>query len=254
MSSALGKMMAAYHKKFGDILNSEKASFFPVTIPSTFFVTRPGPEIFSHTSSANLELLKAIQNYSELYEPLERLHNEWKVQTLIHGDFRWDNVIVVSKEDDDNSDDASSRSFQLKLVDWEFSDIGDPAWDIACALHEYLNFWLVSLPITGNEQPEQLIMSNNYLLQNIQAAMRGFWHTYIKTSKIDVHKSEYLLKRCIKFCALRLIQTVYEAMLSSAELTNTAVYMLQASANILKNTESAVVYLFGIPFQSSLQI
>jgi len=67
--------MAEYHTKLAAGLNMRKASFFPKAIPSTFFASRPGPDIFSHISGANLELIKVIQNYPELYEPLEKLHS-----------------------------------------------------------------------------------------------------------------------------------------------------------------------------------
>jgi phosphotransferase family enzyme len=252
ISSSLGKTMAEYHTKLAAALGMRKASFFPKAIPSTFFASRPGPDIFSHISGANLELIKVIQNYPELYEPLEKLHSEWQVQTLIHGDFRWDNLLVIEKDHDDSDGKNINSSFQLKLVDWEFSDLGDPAWDIGCALHEYLTFWLFSLSITGNQSSEQLISSNNHVLRNMQSSIREFWHAYIKVSNIDGHTSEKLLQRSTKFSSVRLVQTVYESMLSSTELTNTAMYFLQIAANILNHNEDAILYIFGVPFQEPL--
>ena len=79
--------MALFHKDFEDQIDNPSISFLPKkTMPSAFFLSRPYPEIFSILSPANLELLRIIQQFPELYGFLERLKEEWHVKTLMHGD------------------------------------------------------------------------------------------------------------------------------------------------------------------------
>jgi aminoglycoside phosphotransferase (APT) family kinase protein len=140
----------------------------------------------------------------------------------------------------------------MRIVDWELAEIGDPAWDIGGALHDFISFWLYSLPITGNENPEQLISSTEYPLQNMKKAIRAFWRGYIKTAGLQGRKANELLIRSTRYCAARLIQKTYESHQSSSELSNTAFYMVQTSLNIMKNTDDAVIHLFGIPLNYEL--
>lgn len=237
----LGIIIATYHNAFKEYINDHKISFLPKIFPfSVLFIAHPGPDIFSHLSPANLQLIKVIQKYPELIGFLEDISHDCYAQTLIHGDMKWDNIILTHHNYND-------RNFQMRIVDWELAGIGDPAWDIGCILQDFISFWLYSLPITGNENPEQLILSTEYPLENMKKAIREFWRGYIKTAGIGSRKANELLIRSTRYCAARLIQKIYESHQSSSELSNTAFYMIQTSMNIMKNIDNAIIHLFGIP-------
>jgi hypothetical protein len=237
----LGDMMATYHRAFNGWTDSAKTSFLPKSFPSNLVIVRPGPFLLTRISPANLELLKLIQKYPDLLEFLEYIYTDWKTQTLIHGDMKWDNVILRQPDNPD--------LFQMKIVDWELAGLGDPAWDIAGVFHDFISFWIFSLPITGNEKPEQLVSSAEYPLQGMKRAIRSFWKGYVTNAELTNKQSNELLLRSTRYCAARIIQKAYEAHQSSTELSNTAVYMVQTSLNIMYNVEDAVVHLFGIPFR-----
>ncbi|WP_107774185.1 phosphotransferase family protein [Nocardioides sediminis] len=59
----------------------------------------------------------------------------WRSTRLMHGDVRWANCLV----------DGGGG---IALVDWEYSGLGDPAWDLGCALAEHLA-WGPLGPETG---------------------------------------------------------------------------------------------------------
>jgi len=58
---------------------------------------------------------------------LERARADWQPETVIHGDVRLSNVMV----------EASPA--RIRFIDWEMSGRGDPAWDVAGAIQEYVS-------------------------------------------------------------------------------------------------------------------
>jgi Phosphotransferase enzyme family len=233
---SLGKIMAKYHHLFKDYITHPKLSFFCKSQPFIFFISRPSSKIFANISLANLKLIKIIQEYSKLSDYLNDMIKEWQILTLIHGDLRWNNVIISKKD--------RSRSLQTILVDWEFADIGDPAWDIGGVLNDFLSLWIFSLPyaIKGTSK-----IATNSSLKNIQPVIRAFWHAYSKATLLDYSMATDLLKRSMKYCAAQLVLRVYELHQWSRDLSNNAITMLQTSIKIFKNIDSAIYHLLGIP-------
>lgn len=239
----LGNTIATYHKDFKNIDKSGTAgvSFLPETLPLNITIIRPGPDLFSSLSPANLKLLTIIQQHEEILNFFENVYEEWHMhKTLIHGDMKWDNILVVNEISTENV-------VEIRIVDWEFAAIGDPAWDIGGVLHDFISFWLDSLPITGNEDAEKLVAMTEYPLDNLKKSIRSFWRAYIETSEISPRESSRLLIRSTKYCALRVIQKAYELHQASSELTNKGIYMIQTGLNIVLDIYDAIPNLFGIP-------
>jgi hypothetical protein len=70
----------------------------------------------------------------------------------------------------------------------------------------------------------------------------------INGAGIKSTEANQLLYKSAKYCAARLIHKAYESQQSSPQLSNTAIYMVQTSLNILNNIDDAVIQLFGIPY------
>jgi Phosphotransferase enzyme family len=242
-SFILGNIMAVYHKVFKNWIGSKIFSLFPRSYPSAFFIARPGPDIFSTLSPANLQLLKIIQRYPDILHHLSNLYNEWTTQTLIHGDIKWDNLIIKLNNNGDSQ-------IGIKIVDWELCGIGDPCWDVGGAFQDFISFWLFSLPITGNEKPEQLIASAEYPLQNMKDSIRAFWRGYTKRAGIKGRQAHEFLYKSTKYCAARLIHKAYEFQQASSQISNTVIYILQTALNILNDIDNAIVQLLGIPLMT----
>jgi hypothetical protein len=80
----------------------------------------------------------------------------------------------------------------------------------------------------------------------MQPAIRSFWDAYLYTVQPDNQKAEELLERSMKYAAARMIQTAYEILNFSSQLTPNTLCMLQVSLNILKDPSEAIEHLLDL--------
>jgi len=95
------------------------------------------------------------------------------------------------------------------LVDWELACVGDPCWDIGSVFNDYLSFWLLSVPVTGQELSEESLALARYPLDKMQPAIGAFWAAYIRRMGLDAGTADEWLVRSVQFAAARLLQTAF---------------------------------------------
>jgi hypothetical protein len=208
------------------------------SVPWVMQVHKPGPGLLATISPANYQTLRILQTQEDLSRRLDAIRAMWQPKCVIHGDVKSDNVLIVGKDGDPGPP-------EIRLVDWETLQIGDPAWDIAGALQDFILFWISSMPV-GIGGPDEMVNGAVYPLATIQPAMRAFWRAYRSTAALTRPEADVLLMRAVQFSAARLIQSAYEMAQSSQALPATSVLTLQIGSNILAGPELAQVQLFGI--------
>lgn len=125
--------------------------------------------------------------------------------------------------------------------------MGDPCWDAGSVFSEYLNFWLNSIPITGEDPPDRFVELARYPLGKMQPALRSFWWSYASAMELDGPTAYEWLVRSVRYGAARLVQTAFEYAQGSMHLTGNVVCALQLSLNMLQRPQEAAVHLLGIP-------
>jgi len=239
----MGKALATIHRLAKPKATSGgNTQTFVVRPPGVLSIHRPEPWIFQDISSANIQLIKTVQRSAPFCRSLDELRQEWRTETLIHYDIKWDNCVVFARP-------ASKRTTRLKIVDWEAAGMGDPCWDVGSVFSNYLSFWLLSIPITDEAPPDRFLELARYPLEGMHPAMRSFWQSYARGMELDAATSGEWLLRAVKYGAARLVQTAYEQMQMSLHLTGNTLCLLQLSLNILQHPQAAMVHLLGIPSQ-----
>ena len=135
-------------------------------------------------------------------------------------------------------------------MDWELVQYGDPAWDLAGALQDFVAFWVNTLPVepsTTEADLDRLISRAPYPWTVIQAALRALWQGYRGAAGLDAASASALLLRAVQFSSARLIQTTMEMTQERSTLPSQAVLLLQVAANLLEDPTSAQVQFYGIP-------
>lgn len=231
VATELGRIVAVIHDtRVGpDVLGRSD-------VPWVLSLPAPGYPILRDISAANLRLLGIVQNSRALCRCLERLRTEWAASSMVHGDLRFANCLLSRR----------GRRFQLKVVDWELTGFGDPAWDIGCVFATSLFRWLTSMSTPGQATVGRLIRSARVPLRRLQRGMNSFWFAYSLARRYSKADGREFLVRAAGFAAARLVQTAFEQMTHARSLTPHAVLALQLSENIVAKPYDALSALMGI--------
>ena len=244
VGAVIGTALATlHHQNWMEAERDETAGQLKLQPPWILSAHRPTLGMLQQLSSATISAIKIIQRFPEFCELFDALRQEWVNETLIHSDIKWDNCLIVARH-------SGSRKIDLKIVDWELAGIGDPCWDVGSIFNDYLSYWLASAPITGEMPVERFLELARYPLSEMQPAMCAFWESYVRCKELDAATSITWLLRAVKYTAARLVQTVYEHLHNSINVTSNAVCSLQLGLNILRRPHEAAVQLLGIPFPS----
>ncbi|MEO8285168.1 MAG: phosphotransferase [Chloroflexota bacterium] len=236
----------------------------PYSAEPHWILSMPRPYLrrLADASAANIQTVKIVQRFPEFCKLLDTLKEEWlsledspptqgseqpsNAYAPIHCDIKWNNILVHKRP-------AARRSPAVKVVDWELARLGDPCWDTGSFFGEYLTYWLLSIPVTGQEPPERFVSLARYPVEAMRPAMRAFWTSYLRHAGLlaDPAEANVRLLRSVRYAAARLLQTAYEQGQTSSTLTGNIVVLLQVAFNILQRPAEAAYTLMGIlPLQS----
>lgn len=236
----IGRALGTYHRENIDKLkDGPQSAHFPKRVPWILSINQKNSQLFGALSAANSQLFNIVQTYPEFDQALDELRTRWKFDSLIHGDMKWDNCVVYRANGD-------GKELGFKIVDWELADIGDRRWDVGAILQAYLSFWIMSIPVNSEMSPAQFVELAQYPLEDMQPAIRAFWKAYLETLQLEGPEGAELLETCVQYGAARMIQTAYEYMQFSPQITPSALYLLQVSLNILKSPKEAIAHLLGM--------
>ncbi len=184
--------------------------------PWIFNVEAFDEQTMPELSEGRREFVQMLGRYQEFADSLKGISSEWHLQCLIHADFKLANLLY------------SERNDEVRIVDWENMQWGDPIWDIATLLQSYWNFHI--------RQPRR------FSLELIRPALCGVLQGYAETARFA--SSETILK-LIRFAGARMLQSTYEYLEDAERLDAPAIRLMQASLNVMKEPAQAAALLLG---------
>ena len=93
-AAALGRALGTLHR-----LTAQPQVLAPASAPWILWVHRPDARVFRDIGPAGLELIRIVQGATGFAQALERLREGWSTGALVHGDVKWDNCLVISRDD-----------------------------------------------------------------------------------------------------------------------------------------------------------
>jgi hypothetical protein len=243
---ALGLAMGTVHRVLRGIVYDGDARLarLPRSLPWALSLHRPAPSSLASLTGGGREVLRVLQTQEDFAERLHGLAGLWQPSAVIHGDVQFDNVLIRPQS---SQDKRQRDNLRLWLTDWEMVQFGDPAWDLAGALQDFLFFWVSRMPLSGELTAEQMVAQAAVPLADLRRATRALWAGYRNGAGLGTAEAEDLLRRAVTFSAVRLNQTAFEDAQGASSLPGRAMLLLQISANLLAEPDGGQIELYGIP-------
>ncbi len=205
---------------------------FPRNLPWILTIHEANPEYIGKLSRGNAQIIAILREYPEFPHALKEIKRTWRLNALIHGDVKWENLMLETDDDGGVGD--------LKVIDWEMADVGDDCWDVGAIFQSYLTFWIFSLPLGADMDLAAASAAAPYDEDEMKRAMSAFWHRYAARRKLSAKMYRRLRERSMRCAAARMIQTAFESVQRSPQVTPHALCKMQMSMNILKDPATAV--------------
>ena len=218
LAQQLGGLLARFHDA-GRATDLDSTSGLPSEPPVAITLRPPDPGFYANLSPGCRQIIESIQSDDPFFEALRANESKWKCDTVVHGDLKWDNVMVT--------DDADAP---IKLVDWELAGIGDPAWDVAGILHSYVVFDVDQQFAGGG-------------VTTVRGDAQAFWCGYVHAATPD--SPDRFADRVRSFLAARLIQSVLEREHASMLPCERSKTLVSLSRSILCLPEASIKHLWS---------
>jgi aminoglycoside phosphotransferase (APT) family kinase protein len=216
IAERIGAALAAIHRAGAAVLPRTDAAAFKRQPPWALSLHQIVPS-FGQTG---MQLQTLLLTWPEFTQALDAMRGGWRINTLIHGDMKFDNCLLV---------DRDAQEPALRIIDWELADAGEDLWDVAGILQNYL-FWS-AVSTTSDQSGWTVTMP----FEKLQPAMRALWSSYCSALGTPAEEMAPRLERCAAYAAARLLQSVTEMLVVSPVMSSHVALLLQTSLNILRD-------------------
>lgn len=224
IAGQLGTMLASYHQgMFEKIKDQPVERLFKKSIPGPFRLFGEQLSIMKPRTEVERQMKELILSQDGFKEKVHKVKEKWMIQSLIHGDIKFQNFLIQTND----------QKKEIKLIDWEIADLGDPLWDCAAIIQSYILPWIIHY---GGKHVPDLYKEVEMVLPSIHR----FWQTY---TTLPSMKIESLIK-LIEFTAIKLLHTCYETNVYAKSMNQAGAQMLQLSLNMLTEPEQMIQEFF----------
>ena len=245
IASTVGNILATIHRDtfeqekqqqfFADQEGVQGAEQVPNLIRGLERIT---PEIFASVPADGLKFFALYQRYDSLGQAIAQLGNSFAPACLTHNDLKLNNILL-------HTDWQQPKDSIIRLIDWERSSWGDPAFDLGTLFGSYIQIWLGSLVISKSLSIEESLSLAVTPLELIQPSIAALTKTYLETfPQILEHRPDFLSK-VVQFAGFALIQQIQAMIQYQKSFGNTGIAMLQVAKSLLCRPERSMPTLFG---------
>jgi len=204
------------------------------------------PEIFGQVPADGLKFFALYQRYDSLGQATAELINALKPCCLTHNDLKLNNILLSNDWQQAIAQGKRSANNMVRLIDWERSSWGDPAFDLGMLIASYLQIWLFSL-VTSKAIPiEESLRLATTPLEVIQPSLAALTATYLSNFPEILERRPDFLVRVMQFSGLALIQTIQSMIQYQKSFGNSGICVLQVAKTLLCRPHQSIPIVFGM--------
>lgn len=210
--------------------------------PWVFEIPQKGEILMPNMSAACREIVAWIRARPDMSGSLAAIGARWRRACLIHGDFKWDNILVVP---------ASGGAREIRFVDWELANAGDPLWDVAGIMGGLLQIWLLGKPVGGDSIPSPVV-TGAVPIDVVRSAASGFWQAYLTGMGLPPQAPREAHLQLAWLTGARMVLMAFELAQRQEDLPREAGTSLELAQSFLSEPEQSLAGLLGIDAASPL--
>jgi hypothetical protein len=233
LGERLGEALALLHRGVGrQMRSSSESTPFSREVPGIFTAHRGGP-LVRWLGPGQMRLIDRVREHPTLAPALDHLAATWSFDAFTHGDLKFENCVIPT---------GAAGGREIRIVDWELADFGDPCWDAGCIVQAYLYTCL--RPFLA--RPVEPLWER---FGRAADALGGFWGRYADGLEIKENSRAATLERVLGCAAARLIQMALEVMHGQGEPPPVSLSLLAAGAEVMADPLDAArrLGMLGMP-------
>ena len=169
---------------------------------------------------------------------MRELSNCFHPCCLTHNDLKLNNILL-------HTDWEHPSPNSIRLIDWERSSWGDPAFDLGTLIASYLQIWLNSLFISKSLTIEESLRLALTPLEELQPSIATLAGAYFNRFPEILDYYPNFLLRVVQFAGLALIQQIQAMIQYQKSFGNQGICMLQVAKSLLCRPDQSLSTVFG---------
>jgi hypothetical protein len=196
------------------------------------------PAIFGSVPDDGLKFYALYQRYDSLGAALAELSEAFTASCLTHNDLKLNNILLHNNWE-------QPESGIVRLIDWERSAWGDPAFDLGTLIGSYLQMWLNSLVVSKSLSIEESLSLAIVPLDRVQPSISALTRAYLaEFPEISDTRPDFI-QRVVQFAGLAVIQSILASIEYQKTLGNSGIARLQVAKALLCRPVQSMPTVFG---------
>jgi thiamine kinase-like enzyme len=251
IAASIGTVLATIHRATLDRQNYQ--DFFSQyeglsTNPTPNFVyglDRISPEVFASVPADGIKFFTLYQRYDSLGKAIAELTHAFDPCCLVHNDLKLNNILLHLNWEQALGEAEPANQSIVRLIDWERSAWGDPAFDLGTLIASYMQLWLSSLVVSTTISIEESLRMAVISLEQLQPSIAALVDAYLKQfPEILTRRPDFLL-RVVQFAGLALIQQIQAVIQYQKTFGNTGICTLQVAKSLLCRPVQSISTVLG---------
>ncbi|BAZ03561.1 aminoglycoside phosphotransferase family protein [Calothrix sp. NIES-3974] len=199
------------------------------------------PEVFGSIPDEGIRFFSLYQKFDSLGKAIAELREAFLPCCLAHNDLKLNNILLA-----DNWQEITPENESIvRIIDWERSSWGDPAFDLGTIVANYLQIWLFSLVVSSSMAIEESLKLATIPLEQLQPSIAALAVAYFSNFPEIVECRPHFLNRVIQFTGLNLIQSIQAMIQHQKTFGNPGICMLQVAKSLICRPEESVSTVFS---------